>query len=422
MGAQQVLRAAAAGVLIAAQAVTASAAPAAPAAPVGPAAAPVLPHTLPRPAHERVAVIDLGPADDGAARRALGAAVVAAGLEPVTGDGVEDALAGRSQDKDAVPLAAAMADASKAFGALDCTTATRSARYAIAIAAGRQAAGLPAPELPTAWSYVLLCADRAGDTTAASLAATRLRALGATSAVDAAVLARYPEIDAIVDREVVAIDVTTTPPGAAIWIDFQRAGTSPLHVDLPAGEHLIAAALGSQRGVVTGTVVPKQPVVPVPMHDEAGRWAKLAARIAGWKGNVPPPAELAWVLDQVHARVALVRHGNVVEAWGRVGRSEPPHRLGEGADATMQLADASRAAGLIADRVQTWNDHAPDPDRPLLVEDIRERAKRLARERHDEPTPWYVYATIGAALLAGGIAIYAHDHTSDTQRVELHFP
>jgi hypothetical protein len=33
-----------------------------------------------------------------------------------------------------------------------------------------------------------------------------------------------------------------------------------------------------------------------------------------------------------------------------------------------------------------------------------------------------VYATIGGALLAGAIVIYSHDASSQTQRVELHYP
>src|SRR5262245_53147234 len=69
---------------------------------------------------DRVAVIDLGPADQGVARRKLAAAVVAAGLEPVIGDGVEDALAGELGDPDALQLAAAMEQAQRAFGALSC--------------------------------------------------------------------------------------------------------------------------------------------------------------------------------------------------------------------------------------------------------------------------------------------------------------
>ena len=63
--------------------------------------------------HERVAVIDLGPpvddrVADGAIRRQLAAAIVAGGLDPVLGDGVEDALAGDSVDKDGLELAEAV--------------------------------------------------------------------------------------------------------------------------------------------------------------------------------------------------------------------------------------------------------------------------------------------------------------------------
>ena len=41
-----------------------------------------------------------------------------------------------------------------------------------------QAAGLPVPELPRAWAYVLLCADRDGQLDVALQAANQLRALG----------------------------------------------------------------------------------------------------------------------------------------------------------------------------------------------------------------------------------------------------
>src|SRR3954471_22739381 len=118
---------------------------------------------------ERIAVIDLGggPAGSGATGRAdplqqLQAAIVAAGFAPVLGDGVEDALAGRDAERDAVALSAAVASAERAFGALACQDAVPAARQAIGIAAARQAAGRPVPELPRAWAYVLLCADREG--------------------------------------------------------------------------------------------------------------------------------------------------------------------------------------------------------------------------------------------------------------------
>ncbi|MDQ3367929.1 MAG: hypothetical protein M3680_21095, partial [Myxococcota bacterium] len=69
---------------------------------------------------ERIAVIDLGPDPAaGAVRQQLAAAVIAAGFDLVIGDGLEDALAGRNVDRDAVEVAAALAEAQRAFGALD---------------------------------------------------------------------------------------------------------------------------------------------------------------------------------------------------------------------------------------------------------------------------------------------------------------
>src|SRR5262245_57927069 len=125
-------------------------------------------------ARERIAVIDLGngpgagPGAAGAdAAQQLRIAVAAAGFDPVVGDGVEDALTKHDTNLDAVTLAAAMASAARAFGALSCGEVVPAARQAIAIAAARQAAGRPVPELPRAWAYLLLCADRDGKIDAA---------------------------------------------------------------------------------------------------------------------------------------------------------------------------------------------------------------------------------------------------------------
>src|SRR5690554_3240899 len=133
MGPQRVLQAAAVASTLIALATAARAAPEA------------------RGRRERVAVIDLGP-DAPDVRARLAAAVVAAGLEPVLGDGVEDALAGVVADKDALELAVALGDAQRAFGALDCPAAIASGKRAAGLAAARQAAGLPAPELARAWT------------------------------------------------------------------------------------------------------------------------------------------------------------------------------------------------------------------------------------------------------------------------------
>lgn len=368
-------------------------------------------------------MIDLGGVPGGASDlRQVGAAIVAAGMIPVIGDGVEDALAGRDADRDAVTLAAAMATAARAFGALACGEVVPAAREATGIAAARQASGRPVPELARAWTYLLLCADREGQIDAAHAAAGRLRALGGSPGVPAAVWAKYPDVDAIADRELVELDIDTDVAGAAIWIDFQPAGASPVHVVLPAGDHVIAAAAGTRRGWAAGTAVSTQKSLRVPLAETAGPWADVARRVAGWGGKLPPPAELAWVLGRVHARLALIRHGDTLEAWGQIGSSEPPHLLG-GDDGVAPIAEVGRVLGVVAERIHAWEDHAPDPDRPLLVEDPGGRTGRAGRnDEPEKPTKWWVYAAIGGAIAVGTTIILVHDSASDRQRVELHYP
>ncbi|HEX5062844.1 MAG TPA: hypothetical protein VFV99_25900 [Kofleriaceae bacterium] len=376
-------------------------------------------------ARERVAVIDLGP-DDGT-RQKLAAAIVAGGLEPVIGDGVEDALAGINGDRDTVALAAALAEAKDKFGALACPETIAAAQTAISIGAARQAAGLPVPELARAWTYVLLCADRTNDASAAFAAATAIRTLGGSSAaagdVDAKLLAKYPDIDALSNREVMEVEIKADVDGADVFLDFRPVGKSPLKLVMATGPHIMAAAAGGKRGTVTGTVIRKQPLVTIPMQDQSSKWSSLAMRVASWHGKVPKPKEIGWALGQVDARIALVRHGDTVEAWGHPGEGEPVRRLG-GDDGSRKLDEAPALVALVVDRTQSWVDRAPDPDQPLLTETPEERKARghLKKGEEEEPTRWWVYATIAGAIVAGSIVIYAHNQADDTQRVELKYP
>jgi hypothetical protein len=319
-----------------------------------------------------------------------------------------------------VELAAALATAQRAFGALSCGEVTPAAKRAIGLAAARQAAGRPVPELPRAWTYLLLCADREGQLDAAHAAASQLRALGETgsSLVPAALWAKYPEIDAVVDRELVGLDIDADVAGAVIWVDFRKVGVAPVHVVLAAGEHVIAAAAGSKRGWAAGTAIAKQKSLRVPLEDAAGPWAEVAQRVAGWHGQRPAASELAWVLGRVHARIALVRSGDTIEAWAQAGRSEVP-RLISG-DKAAPIGEASRVLGQVVAQVRSWNERAPDPDRPLLVESTEDR--RARGDRTARPTRWWVYAAIAGAAALGAGAIYLNDSASDRQRVELHYP
>jgi hypothetical protein len=265
---------------------------------------------------------------------------------------------------------------------------------------------------------VLLCADRAGDTDAALAAAARLRAVGGSPEVPADLWQKYPEVDAMGGGARVELEITADVPGASIWIDHRPAGTAPLVVSLPLGEHVLAAAAGSRRGWAAGTAVPSQQKLVIPTADQASAWSEVGARVASWGGAVPPPAELGWVLAHVHARVALVRRGDSVEAWGRLGLAEPPHRLG-GDDAVAPVAEAERVIALCAERVAAWNERAPDPDQPLLVED---RRQSIGGRRREEPTKWWVYAAILGAVGASAAIVVVHEVGSDRQRVELHYP
>ena len=368
--------------------------------------------------HEKVAIIDLGPGDE-QVRRELGTRVVAAGLDPMVNDGALEALAGHAADGDAVHLAAALAEAQRAFGALDCKAAVAASTTVAGIGAARQAAGLATPELARAWTYLLLCADRANDVDGAMRAAAQLRVLGGSADVPADVWTKYPAVDAVGGAETLPLEITADVPDAMIWIDYRPAGKAPVTTAL-AGEHIFAAVAGTRRGFASGAVIRTQPKITIPTQDYAGSYGDVAARVASWRGQMPSAAELGWVLGRVHARVALVRRGNSVEAWGRAGLAEQPHRLG-GEDATGTLAEADRVIAVIVDRVNTWNDHAPDPDRPLMVEDPKTRGGNNDKKR-DTPTKWWVYGSLGVAIVGGIALIYAFDSGTDRQRVELHFP
>src|SRR6185295_11420843 len=109
---------------------------------------------------------------------------------------------------------------------------------------------------------------------------------------------------------------------------------------------------------------------------------------ASWHGQMPAPVEIGWVLAHVHARAALIRRGDTIEAWGRAGLAEAPHRLGDD-DGAGTLAEAGRLCALIEDRAKGWDDHSPDPDKPLLRE-----TPAGSKGQAEEPTKWWVYAAI----------------------------
>lgn len=365
-------------------------------------------------------MIDLGPDDGGSARHSIETALVNSGMAPLD-EPKARALSGQGAENDAVQLAAVMADAQQKYGALDCKGTLEAAKQALPLLAERQAAELAVPELPRAWAYLLLCADRLNDADLAVRAAGRLRVLGVPAdIVPADVLAKYPEVDVVPNVVPVEVDVETDVPGSIVWLDYQKLGPAPLHLALTPGDHVLAAANGTKRGFLVGRPIKKQPKLVIELADQAGPLAEVSTIVSSWQGAMPTADALENVMKKVNVRAAIVRHGNTVEVWGHAGEGEPLRRLG-GDDGVRSLEDAKAATALLADRIEGWSSHAPDPDQPLMTESMDERIAR-AKKSGGEPARWWVYATIGAAVVAGSIILIAHDTQSDTQEIKLHYP
>jgi len=104
------------------------------------------------------------------------------------------------------------------------------------------------------------------------------------------------------------------------------------------------------------------------------------------------------------------------------------HKAADALQRLRQLLDPRDAVQLrerdslrIADRVEGWDAHAPDPDQPLLTETLQQRVATAAKKGR-EPTSWWVYATIGAAVATGLIVLYAHSQDTNTREIKLHYP
>lgn len=363
--------------------------------------------------------VRIDPAHPCDARATLFQALLEAGLDPLLGEGVEYALCGVSADRDATALAAAVAETERSLGQQQCGEATSAARRALKIVAARQASGMAVPELPRIWGYLLLCADRVGDIDGAMRAAQWLRAT-ATGAVSQIIppelLEEYPAVDALLGVDRFDVDIATDD-GAVVWLDFQPVGTAPIRLALPAGEHIVAAAKGSRRGSAVFTSAAAK-TVAIALEEQRGRWTAVATKIASLRGAIATAHDLDWILDQVDARVALVRRGDIVQAWGRAGAFEQPRQLG-GQAGVRPTAQADQVARVLAREVRKFTARTPDPDRPLLVGDTR-RPRRT--KGGDDSTAWWVYAAIGASIAAGALVIYLYRPESSSPPLEMRRP
>ncbi len=62
-------------------------------------------------------------------------------------------------------------------------------------------------------------------------------------------------------RKTSKLHVTSTPPGAAIWVDGRDVGRAPLDVDVPRGQHVVVARAPEYEPTVQGVAVGDVPAV-----------------------------------------------------------------------------------------------------------------------------------------------------------------
>jgi hypothetical protein len=344
------------------------------------------------------------------------------GIAISTDKELDAALSGAAVDADATRVERALEEARTAFGKLDCGTASAAADRAIEDLAARQAAGLDdGKALKTAYAYVVLCADRAGDLGSAIRAAGRLRALGVTSGEDVgisdATWQRLPEIDAT-GGEIVAVTIEADQPDAAVWVDHVAVGKAPVTVYVAAGEHVIAAAAGPNRAATRTEVSGRTAALALALPDQRGTWSEIAGFIHAWKDKVTPPtnAGLTAIMAAARTRFAIVLAGSkTAEVWGKGPNDQVAKKID-----TVALAEPMEIAVLITDRVAVWDGRTPGEE--LLTETDAERADHYGRGEKPQKAKWYVYASIAGAVLVGGLVIYFNDAADDTQRIVIQGP
>jgi hypothetical protein len=368
---------------------------------------------------EPVIVIDLRApsAARDASRAQLDEALDRAGGVAVSRGGTLDAaLAGDSGD-DGDLARAALDEAKAAYGALDCAKARPAAERAAIAYASRRASAIDDGDAPrTAWAYVMLCADRDGDHAGAAVAATMLRALGVRAGTEAGIgadtWAKYPDIDA---RTAGLVELTIkTDASAEIWIDLAKAGAPGTFV-VSAGDHVIAAAAGAKRAAQR-VAIDKAQTIELALVDRegGGAWADVASTVRGWRTHAPDAAALAAILRKAHARFAFVLdEGGAIALWVLGPGDQVARRVDTGS-----IDEPAKLAAMVGARVDAWDGRAPDPDRPLLVEDRGAKGK----DGKAEPDHWWVYASLIGAVVLGGVVVYEHDSAQDHQRIELRYP
>lgn len=335
------------------------------------------------------------------------------------------------------PAATALELAAARFGALDCAGAEAAAADVIGGLALRLAAtgvtdGLRA-DLRRAWTYRLLCGERATAPAVMQRAASALRNLGvrdgAEVGIAAASWAQVPSVDASTDREIVEVSVqierdgtrAPLPPGSALWIDHAAiAPSGDGRWFVPAGVHCVAIRVadpepGKPALAVGGALVDvalddkhRALVVPVGPVATAAPSAAAVALTAAVAAAAAPEASLdtrrAAVLLAMDAtgatRAVLLRSASSVELWQR----------GDGG-AITKVATTPLAASMIAAALRELD--APPPAEPEPRPAVAERPSRAR---------WWVYATLAGAIAVSTTVLLVAGGGDDVQRIEVRGP
>lgn len=386
-----------------------------------------------------VAVIDLGEGDAAGLRREL----AASGFAVMSGPELDAVLSGQEAGRDLEQAVAAIARAKEAFGALDCATAIAASQEALPALAARAAAGIAgAKAARTALGYLLLCHDRAAAFDEALRAAALLRAVAShaeltAQGLDAAVLDKYPALDATAAVGLVPLELQVES-GAAVSIDLGPARAGPLTVYLSPGRHLIAAAAGSRRTGVWVEVSHTTKSLALSLVEQDVPLSRVSERIATWKAQGPDPAGVAALFEQLLIAAQgqpwnpssprsplLLVLGAIstpaqLQLWASDGPGQRPTMTALpvpqepwSAQSTSAIVEALRARQLAWRSTPLLDEPAPSAE--ALLRDVPEKDSSPRRK----PTQWWVYAALAGAVTVGGAVILANELSDDTQHVEL---
>ena len=329
------------------------------------------------------------------------------------------------------PAIVTLALAAQRFGELDCTAASAAAVQAIEVLSTRLAVTGVSDDvragLRRAWTYRLLCGERASDPAAMQRAASALRNLGVVNGTEvgiaAATWARVPVVDASTDREIVELAVEVVddgssgklPPGSTLWIDHaQLAATADGRWFVPAGVHGVAVRVGGE-GATGGSRIDieiddKHRSVLISVDDLAPAAASVAAQAmrAAIRAAANPDAStnvrraaLLLAMDAVGAtRAVLLRSASAVEIWRR-----------DESGGLTKTATTPMTATLIADA--------------LVAIDAPEAPTVVAVSPGGAPQPktrWWVYATLAGAIAISTTVLLVAGSGEDTQRIEVRGP